>query len=498
MDRIRNWKKYYIDYDRRAWIVLGLILLMATVSMVYNDFMITVRQGIVVWDALFDGRILDYYSYSDIDMQGRIWTSGIRTGSSLALYQFSTYAIFAIWDFPMWLFEHFTGLNSLDYFGWIFYAKLMLFVFLVVSAQYVVLIGRELWGENRERDNLLLLTYFSAVLLINNTMLTGCYDICGITFMLAGVYYYLKGDYTKFLLIFTVAINLKYIPVLVFVPLVLIHQKKIWMVLRDGAIGVSLTVILKILFGFGDMGEVGEVNDQVVDLSGSILDTGFRIGGFFIPLFGIIFLLFCLIVWIFISEKNAQWKRLALWVSIVPYALLFAMEKPHPQWITYAVPFATILLLGQRAKIKANLVVSGIFVTTQMVMDMLFYHWVYSVDNFVSMLWYVLLGKRASDLRNVDYLGWSVPEMLKRLQDYFNYAPLVEAIRIISMFLLLYFVFPIGDGKKLPFISPEKQKYEGVTQEDAVALRVHRLWMYMLILIPCVTYIGEMILYNLR
>nr|MCR4587550.1 hypothetical protein [Lachnospiraceae bacterium] len=91
-----------------------------------------------------------------------------------------------------------------------------------------------------------------------------------------------------------------------------------------------------------------------------------------------------------------------------------------------------------------------------------------------------------------------VPDILKMVQAHFNYEPIIEVIRLLSMALLLYVIFPMEKGKSLPLISAKKQRYEAVTQEDAFPLRMHRLWMYVLILIPCVTYIGEMILYNVR
>lgn len=122
--------------------ILGGIGILVFSSHVYRDFYETMRHGLTVWDALSDGRITDFYAYCAGNGNG-IYCGSDMLGTYMdARYDFTIYILFAVWNFPLWLIEHFSGINIQNSFTAMLYAKSMLIAAAAVTGKLIIMITR--------------------------------------------------------------------------------------------------------------------------------------------------------------------------------------------------------------------------------------------------------------------------------------------------------------------------------------------------------------------
>lgn len=127
------------------FIILGAIGIFIFSSHAYQDFCETMRHGLTVWDALFDGKLIDFYAYCGGN-NGGIYCGSDTLGTYMdARYDFTIYVIFAIWNFPLWLIEHFGGGNIQNSFIAMLYAKSMLLAAVAVTGRLIIMISDNHW-----------------------------------------------------------------------------------------------------------------------------------------------------------------------------------------------------------------------------------------------------------------------------------------------------------------------------------------------------------------
>ena len=73
-------------------------------------------------------------------------------------------------------------------------------------------------------------------------------EIYVVFFSMLGILYWLKKDNKKFILCFALAIPIKMFALMIFFPLILIREKRIWKVIVNLLSGCSIWIILKLLF----------------------------------------------------------------------------------------------------------------------------------------------------------------------------------------------------------------------------------------------------------
>jgi len=163
------------------------------------------------------------------------------------------------------------------------------------------------------------------------------YDIIGLFFVLFGFYYYLKKDYNRFAWFFSVAISFKYFALCVYIPLLLLAEKKILNIVKLMLIGLCVTVVQLIAYSgsavfrqscfFLTMGKATTIYD-----GGSLL-------GIVKMCFVLAYALGCCYLYVKKCASDDEWKRLAVCVPIAAYGLVFSSVCWHPQWFITVTPF---------------------------------------------------------------------------------------------------------------------------------------------------------------
>lgn len=361
------------------WTVLFLIAITLFVSHSYNDIIITTRHGINLWYCLFDGKILNFFSYN----------AGIISGNDFfmipqnAIYNFFIYVIFAIWNFPLWILENFAHVDVMNNFYCLIWSKTMIIFFLAISAQVLKKICIEL-KMNSNLVNWIVFYYLSSAFVFSSLLIMSQYDIISVTLMLIGLLMYLKGNMKSFVLWFMFAITLKYFALFVFVPLILLKEKRINRIIMYFFSGISLTLLTNFIFSFDKSSSVSTVfllemlqkfTNQVLEIS--IGNTSW-------------FYLLIILLFIYCFYKEIKTKedldKFSVYVSFMSFAVFFGFTNSHPYWIIFILPF-TLLLIFQNAKnLRINMVIETIMSCALILAQMIVYPFCFSDYTYKAML----------------------------------------------------------------------------------------------------------------
>ena len=300
----------------------------------FQDMGFTTRHGINVWGALFSGKILNYYS---LNMEPYIYTNTLRCP---AHYPFPIYIVFAIWDLPLYIYEHLTKTNFLDSTLCILYSKIILFVFFIIAAKAFKRIC-EFFSFDAKKTNLCFFFWVTSSLFIEPFFVVAQYDIFSIAFTLWGIFYYLKNDNKKFLLFFAIAISFKYFALFAFIPLLLYREKNILKILAYSFIAVIPTLFFRILF-FKDMSGISQAMNLSMGLI-SYIRSGIQIhfNEVLIPSF---FLAYVIFVFVLYFAKPGNNPVYAILLPLISFSIFFVLCFSHFYWIILISPYIALLV----------------------------------------------------------------------------------------------------------------------------------------------------------
>jgi hypothetical protein len=186
--------------------------------------------------AYLQGHVYDFYDYNKIHM-------------SRNDYLPLMYIIFALWNLPLKLF----GLLTYADLGvsiWqlstpleIFWSKLLLCSFFLACVILLEKITKLLHANVEDglaRPSILFATSPIAIFAV---FIFSQYDIFGVFFTLLGLYFYFQKRFWYFAFLFSVAISFKYFAAFIYLPLVLIIEKRPLYIARYGLIGLLVTAL---------------------------------------------------------------------------------------------------------------------------------------------------------------------------------------------------------------------------------------------------------------
>lgn len=379
-------------------IFVGIILF----SEMYEDFFATYRHGINFWHALAEGHPLSFYSYAKA-IHGATPNRGIGSG---AAYDFTIYAIFAIWNFPAWIYEKISGNLAESCLLCLLWGKTMLAAVACISAAGVKKIYEFITGDREGAKTILYVYLFSGILVLS-AFFIGQYDIIGVMFAVYGVYYYLKGDYKKFYLFFALAITCKYFAVLLFVCLVVLYEKRLLYIIRDMVLGCWLVPVEKFLFSLGkNYAEIHPELEMAVKSNKRVVATGIlstRMGYLFslqyhmgvdsISLFVVAIGLLLAYCYLQKREENYAFYYKTVYVSFAANIFFIIFTASPPYWAVLIVPWLVLMIYCNGENIKLNMVAETIGVCAFLVWRMGREPYFFKSSCCEGMLMYYLLGQ---------------------------------------------------------------------------------------------------------
>lgn len=257
----------------------------------------------------------------------------------------------AIWSIPVFLLSE-LGVISVTCVGARLWYKLFVLTFLLLDTWQLGVIARLIGINSEKKITWIRLFFVSSLIVALPALHIAQMDAVYLFPMLLGIAYYLQNDYKKFLVSFAIAIPIKFIPLFVFIPLVLLKQKKYMYILRDlciGCIGIVFDKVMKSIgyrietyLGIDPSLEVPDVSSSVMELSlGNLLES--NIMAFEVGVSIALMLFFILCVWCYLKREE-HFKKLAIYVSFSGLLCLFAFGTVAPYWALLLVPFVLLLI----------------------------------------------------------------------------------------------------------------------------------------------------------
>lgn len=347
------------------WCIIGAILLFCTFFFMYGDITCTIDNSILLAKAIGKGEFFNYYQYS-IENASTVWPAN---------YDILIYLIFAVWNLPLAIGNHLFGLDYLNSFPAMMWSKLMLIVFALLAAfvVYKICLCIEMGKEKALWTVFVMMT---SMTLIMPTFIITQVDAVNLFFMTAGIYMYVKGDMKKFILFFAISIPLKLFALFVFIPLVLLHEKKIWKIIAYGISGMSIMVVCKLLFWGNDAYNiaVNSFSEKMIEVVQSITWAG---GVEPIPVFIALYIAIC--IWCYIKHADRKdEKDYGIYLPLAVLLVMFLFIPFYPYWIVLVSPFAAIVIMRNDRAIKVNILLDTIGGISMFFVCANVYLWIYS------------------------------------------------------------------------------------------------------------------------
>lgn len=300
------------------WVIFTALAAICFFTLQQGDILHTGGSSI----AYLNGHILDFYDYNKPYM---------RVNNYLP----STYILFAIWNIPIRLFNLVTVPTQQVSTKILMWYKLFPSLVYLFCAFLIYQISMEI-GFDQKKAKLCAYAFLTTPIGFFSQFIFGQYDILTVCFVLLGLYYYFKNDTVKFVLFFGFAITFKYFALFVFIPLLLLREKKIWRILRD-AFCVLIPFIVEVsVYIHSAAFRSGVFGFRATNY---ILNASIRLSITEVKLFILVWSLLC--AWAFFtnslsSHDEVKWALYFCNLILFP---LFGLSIWHPQWLLFMIPF---------------------------------------------------------------------------------------------------------------------------------------------------------------
>ena len=362
-------------------IVLFLIMIFVFFSMYYYDNQITFVDIMANMHRIASGKW--YYLFN---------------GWSSIPYGLILQAACAIWSLPVFVLSE-MGIISTVCIGARLWYKLFVLIFLILDAKQLGSLARDLGIESEKKILWIQLYFLSSLSVILPAGHIAQMDTVYLFPILLGISFYLRNEYKKFLLCFAIAIPIKFLPLFIFIPLVLLKEKRYLYILRDLGIGVigilfdkamkSIGYRIEMRMGIDPSLEVWDVSDMVIDASmGNLLENSVFA---FNTQFSIAICLFVfLCIWCYVKKETLH-QNLAIYTSLAGLSCLLVFGTITPYWIVLTAPFILLLIFENdklyRVLLPLELAFSGAFLYIAISKI----NWIYGSEDTFSFLLFQLI-----------------------------------------------------------------------------------------------------------
>ena len=339
----------YNKMNKYVWIALGAITAVYFATMYYQDN-ITIMQ-------------------SELDTLAAVSSKGpIAFITDIGQpYGYFIQWIWCLWVLPVYFLNIHCGIDISGVGAYIWYKAFMLICMLICA--YIIYRIIFTITENEKKGLMAVFLFCSSLVTVLCVVVVAQAEICYLVFVMLGVYFYIQNNEKGFILCFLISIPLKFLPVFVFIPLVLYHSKSFRKIFAELMVGCSGIVLDKIMGLFRvNTGAVNEFRDHYFqDVIGHIDDSSMlNLNGLVSrsSLFTIVFLIFC--VWCFCRNQDEdrtqnKYNICAVWISFTSFLMVSILLNITIYWIVITIPFLVLIIALDDKNIRVNFVLTVLF-----------------------------------------------------------------------------------------------------------------------------------------
>lgn len=310
-----------LSLKRAHWILYFFLLTACFLLFKQSDLTHTYTSSY----AYLNGHFSDFYDYNKTYVGGNDYLPLL-------------YWIFAVWFIPL------KALNLLPVAmdsTWqvtsaieVIWAKLLLTAFFVACLIQLWHLTQVL-RVSRSRSIEIVNLFASSPFVIFAVFIFSQYDIIGVYFVLLGLTAYFQKRWVKFVFWFSIAISLKYFALIIFVPILLIAEKRIKYLVVYFLMALLPTLIQIALYWHSTV-FLAEIFTLAGGKAGDAL--GRSIAVLLIGIYGLL-CLYTYFTKIKPEQQNYIWYLVTIFSALLAYDLMFSMVRWHPHWVVIIAPF---------------------------------------------------------------------------------------------------------------------------------------------------------------
>lgn len=248
------------------------------------------------------------------------------------------YIFFALWFIPLKIFQllpvdistSWQITSSLE----IIWAKLLLTLFFIGSLIQIFRLAK-LLSDSQSEAKTIALIFATSPFVVFAVFIFSQYDIISVYFVLLGLTAYFQRRLWSFVLWFSLAISLKYFALIIFIPLILLVEKRIKFLIIYCALAL-LPTFLQVAFYWHSEIFINEIFSLA---GGKVGDAMGRKMLFFSGACYFILCAYCFFGRINLIQQKKTWYAVAILSSLLAYALMFISVRWHPHWLVIISPF---------------------------------------------------------------------------------------------------------------------------------------------------------------
>lgn len=430
--------KYNINI---RWLLLGILILIPFCSFAYIDTKSIIHFEVNFAEALLQGNIRNFYQFCYEKVQFYL-QEGIA-GDAYATYDILLHAVLGIWGIPLYLVCKIANIEVTSSMLGILYGKSIFLLALICVSVLMYKICLNLRLSRKTAQHCVFL-FCSSILIFSTMCIIGQSDIIGIFFILQGVNSYVKKEDNKFVFWFMIAVPFKMYALFIFIPLLLLQEKRVIYIGIKGAVVVALNVICGWIFNDGSLGieEKAKFSKRMLE---KILGNKISLMNGEIPILLILFLGIC--VWCYLHEKDKDFYECAVFVPLITVIAIFISFNSYPYWFLYLTPFVAIAIAYNEKYFDSVLLFESVGMIALVLGHYIQYFWCFDITNGHKMLICKLMnGESGSKAIFLENLVRDLPEV---------YLGVLYAVYIVCMISIAYLCNPV-------FL---KKREEGMVQE---------------------------------
>lgn len=449
--KLFDWCKRIGWKENIRWILLGIFILIPFCSFVYLDTKSILHFEVNFAEALLRGNIKNFYQFCYEKVQFYL-QEGIA-GNHYATYDFPLHAVLGIWGIPLYLVCNVNNIEVTSSMLGILYGKsIFLLAMIGVSVLiYKICLNLEIPPKKAKSCAFL---FCSSTLIISSICIIGQSDIIGIFFILQGMNSYIKKENNRFVFWFMIAVPFKMYALFIFIPLLLLHEKRVIYIGIKGIIVVALTVISNWIFNDGSpaIEEKAKFSNHMLE---KIFENKINLMNGEIPILLILFFGIC--VWCYLHEKDKDFYECAVFVPLITVTAIFISFNSYPYWFLYLTPFIAIAITYNEKYFDSVLLFETIGMTALTLGHYIQYFFCFEIINGHKMLICKLMnGEKGSKAIFLENLIQDLPDVSLGV---------LYAVYIVCMISIVFLCNP-------KFL---KRRREGVAQEVDKKLNIRML-----------------------
>lgn len=305
-------------------IVLYTILLCTFTFTYFHDTEIIYEQARVLKSALKHGQLFNFYDYA-------LENSYYRLNAN---YNILLYVIAAVCFLPFDIMKKICGDMPLIYAHLWFNAIVgVMFYFTGTQVRRVL----KVWNIEKDKAELTVLIYYMNPILLFATVGFSQLDIFYISAMLEALILFEKGKTDRASLLWSLSIAMKTFPVMIFIPLLLLREKRLTRIIRHALEAMSLSLIFSIIYGGSEGWKLNQLHSAHYKKPFMNMLPAENVG---ISLFVTLYLIIMFICWA--RKTKADYKSTIL-CSLAVYTVFTVFMDWLPQ---YPAPIGIFLALA--------------------------------------------------------------------------------------------------------------------------------------------------------